>query len=149
MNTQDILINEYGKWKVIEYFCKIFPCVRRSVFIQALIIKSIDLCDLTTLVISANQTYLAWIAYFQKKENSEALHRMEASVDKVSHEHVAGIRNVPANSEKLKQIEELAVYVTNYGTWSGKTCHIVFFQKDFLRSRAEILERRLFQWLSK
>lgn len=49
-----------------------------------LTIKSIDLCDLSTLVVSSEQDYLVWVHGLQGQQLSEGLQTVVASIHKIS-----------------------------------------------------------------
>lgn len=63
-------------------------------------------------MVASDQGYPLWIADFQSQEEQESLNWVEASIDKVSHEHIAGLWTLTAYLEKLHQVVELTMNVS-------------------------------------
>lgn len=55
MNTENTVINNSGQTQIVEDFSTVSPNCDGSVFAQTFIVKSIDLGDLTTLMITSNE----------------------------------------------------------------------------------------------
>ena len=53
MKTEDLVLYYSCQWQEIEEICIVLPHICISIFPQALIIKTIDLCDLSRFMISA------------------------------------------------------------------------------------------------
>lgn len=47
MQTEDLAIDESRQWKVVEKVREILPHVRVAVLSQALVVKTVHLCDLS------------------------------------------------------------------------------------------------------
>ena len=52
--------------------------------------------------------------HLESKEQEEGLDTVEATVDKVAHEEVVGVRAVPTDFEELLQIIKLPVNISTY-----------------------------------
>ena len=48
-----LAVNECGEWQVVEEIGEVLPDVRVAVLAQTLVIEAVDLRDLTTLVVAA------------------------------------------------------------------------------------------------
>ena len=70
---------------------KTHPDVDAAVLSQALVVKPVDLRDLTRLVIATDQRDPIGVPYLEREEEEEGLDRVEAAVDKVAHEEVVGL----------------------------------------------------------
>lgn len=55
MNAQHFVIDDGAKRQVVENFCAITPDVHTSVLLEALVIESINLSDLSRFVVSSDQ----------------------------------------------------------------------------------------------
>lgn len=99
MKAEDAAFNDGGQRQVIEQACEILPNIGISVLSQAFIIKSIDLGDLLTLVITSQDGNSVWISNFESDEKSHGLNRVVTSIDVISHEKVVVIRQSTTNFE--------------------------------------------------
>ena len=63
VNAENLVIDDWCEWKIVENFGAVAPNIDRSVFSQALIIESIHLCDLSALVITSDQCNSLWVSY--------------------------------------------------------------------------------------
>lgn len=64
MNTEDAIIDNGGEREVIEDVSAVSPYIERAVLSQAFIVKSVDLGDLSALVVSPDECYEIGIADF-------------------------------------------------------------------------------------
>jgi len=99
MKAEDAAFNDGGQRQVIEQACEILPNIGISVLSQALIIKSIDLGDLLTLVITSQDGNSVRVSNFESDEKSHGLNRVVTSIDVISHEKVVVIRQSTTNFE--------------------------------------------------
>ena len=63
-------INKGGKWKIVKKISKIFPDIGIAILAQALIVKSIYLCDLSTLMVSSQDCDAVFESYLEAVENN-------------------------------------------------------------------------------
>lgn len=73
MDAQDFVINDGSECQVVKNLCAVAPNVYAAVFLKALIVKSVDLCNLPTFMVSSDQCYAFWVAYFKSEEEEEGL----------------------------------------------------------------------------
>jgi len=99
MKAEDAAFNDGGQRQVIEQACEILPNIGISVLSQAFIIKSIDLGDLLTLVITSQDGNSVRVSNFESDEKSHGLNRVVTSIDVISHEKVVVIRQSTTNFE--------------------------------------------------
>lgn len=69
------------------------------------------LSDLSTLVVPPNEKDAVRIPHFQRQQQQERLHRVEAPVDEVPHEEIVRVWAVPSHFEQLLQVVELTMDV--------------------------------------
>lgn len=85
MKTEYLILNNRSERKQIEQICVIFPDICISVFPQTLIIKTVDLCDLSWLMISSEDSNSILEPDLDGHQESDSLHWVVASVDVISH----------------------------------------------------------------
>ena len=68
MNTEDSVVDDGSDGKIVENVSAVPPYIQRSKFPQALIIESINLSDLSALVIPSNEGDHIWVPDFIGKE---------------------------------------------------------------------------------
>jgi len=73
---------------VIEEGSEVLPNVGITVLSQALIIESVDLCDLLALVISSKDGDSVWVSDLKSDKEGNGLDWVIASIDVISHEQV-------------------------------------------------------------
>ena len=65
VDAENFVVDDCSEGQVVEHFCAVAPNVDTAVLAQALVIKSVDLCNLTTFVVSSNQCNSILIPYFK------------------------------------------------------------------------------------
>ena len=138
MHTEGLLIDERCQWQVVEYFCAVAPYVDWAVLAETLIIKAVDLCDLSGFVISSDKGDAVWVSYFQRKQQQKCLHTVEAPINEVPHEEVVCARTVSPNLKELHQIKKLAVNVAAYRDRRVDAMYVRLFYQDVLRHIAKL-----------
>ena len=114
MNAKDFVINNGSKCQIVKNLSAVPPDIDRTVFTKTFIVKTVDLGDLSTLVISSNQSNSFRIPDFQSQQQQECLDRVVPPIYEVSHKQVIGIRTFSSHLEQLHQIIKLAMDVTTY-----------------------------------
>ena len=83
-------------------------------------------------MVASQKSDVAWVLHLEAEEKLNDLHRVESSIDVVTHEDVAGIGYFTSFSEKLKEVVELSVNVTTNSDWSFNWLHVVFLAENLL-----------------
>lgn len=65
MEAEDLVLNDSCKWKHVEEIGEVLPDIGVSVLPQAFVVKTIDLGDLPTLVVSSQNSDSVLEAYLQ------------------------------------------------------------------------------------
>lgn len=120
MQAEYLSVNECGEGQIVEQISKVFPHVRISIFAQTLVVESVDLRDLTGLVVAAQDGDSFSVADLQSDQQRHCLHRVVAAIDVVAHEQVVCVGRSSAYSEQLHKIVKLAVDVAAH-------CHGAFY----------------------
>ena len=68
MKAKNLSIHKCSQWQVIKQISKIFPDIGISIFAETFIIKSVNLGDLATLVISSQNSNSFLIADFKRNK---------------------------------------------------------------------------------
>ena len=99
-----LIVDQSSQGKVVKQVGKELPDVGIPVFPQALVVKSIDLSNLSTFVVPSENGNSITITEFQSDEKGDGLDGVVSSVDVVSHEKVVGIGRVSSNAEQFREI---------------------------------------------
>ena len=86
VQTEDLVVNQGGQGQVVKEVGKELPDVGVAVFPQALVVKAVDLSDLTRLVVSTQDGDALRVSDFESDEQGDRLDRVVASIDVISHE---------------------------------------------------------------
>lgn len=81
MKAENLVLNQSGKRKIVEEVGKVLPDVRISVFTQAFVVKSVDLCDLSRFVVSAKNCDALRVADFQSNKECDSFNRVVTAVN--------------------------------------------------------------------
>ena len=125
MDTKDLLIDQSGDAHGIEYVHHVLPGVGVSVLLHALIIETVDLSDLSSFVVTAQQHNSIRVTSLQREKQLHCFYTEVTTVDVISHEYVFGVRNITSNTEQLLQIIELAVNVTAHCARCGYRLNVM------------------------
>jgi len=99
VEAEDLTLNDSGKGQVIKKFSELLPNVSVAVFTQALVVKTVYLCDLPALVVTSKDGDSVLEADLKCDEKRHCLHRVVATVDVVTHEEVVRVGWLPSNLE--------------------------------------------------
>lgn len=145
MDAKDFAFNDSSDAKVIENFSAVFPWIGVSVLSNGLVIESIHGSDLSGLMVTSEESNVSWVLELEAKEKLECFHGIEASIDKITHENVAGVWDLTTLVEELEEIVELAVNISADSDWSFNWLDVAFLNKDFLDFLAEDSKFSLWQ----
>jgi len=80
VKTEDLVLDERGEREVVEKICEVLPDARIPVLAEALVVKAVDLCDLTGLVVPTEDGDALWVANLECDEESYRLNREVSTV---------------------------------------------------------------------
>jgi len=86
MYTEYPSIHHSAQAQVIENITTISPNIARPIFPLTLVVKAVNLGDLSGLVITSDQGDSVGIPDFEEKKEYESLNGVEASINKVTWE---------------------------------------------------------------
>ena len=66
MDAKDLVVNNSCQRQIIENFCAIAPYIYRAVLSEAFIVETVDLCDLSALVVASNESDSFWVSHLQR-----------------------------------------------------------------------------------
>ena len=124
MKAEDLIFNDSCQRKVVKEVRQVLPDVGIAVLSETLVIKAINLCDLSTFMITAENRDAFLKAYFEADEKCDGLHRVVSTIDVVTHEEVICIRWAATDLEKLHKIVELTVDIAADCNWAPYRLYI-------------------------
>jgi hypothetical protein len=101
VHAEYLSVDDSGKGEIVKNFGAITPYGDGSVLPEALVVESVDLRDLSRLVVASYQHDAIRISDFEGEEEEKRFNTVESSVDKVSQEEVIGFRDIATNFEKF------------------------------------------------
>ena len=84
MNAKHPPIHDRPQGQIIKDLATPSPHVRARVFSLTLVVKAIDLGDLSRLVISADEGDAFGVANFESEKEEEGFYRVETSIDEIT-----------------------------------------------------------------
>jgi len=102
VDAEDLSFNDGSSAEEVEDFCAVLPGVGVSVFAHALVVVTVDLGDLSGLVVTSEEGDVSGVPHLQAHQKLECLNRVESTVYEISHEDVASLGNVSSLVEEFK-----------------------------------------------
>ena len=112
VDAEDLSFNDGSSAEEIEDFCAVLPGVGVSVFTHALVVESVDLGDLSSLVVTSEESDVAGVLQLQAHQELECLYGVETTVNEIAHKNVAGLGNFSSLVEELNEIMELSMDIS-------------------------------------
>ena len=84
MDAKMFVINHCSKRKVVKEVCNTCPNSRTVEFTLAFSVKTVNLCCLSTFVVSPNHVDLSRVFKFKEKKQANYLHRVRTPINIVS-----------------------------------------------------------------
>lgn len=91
MQAENLSINEGGERQIVEQIGEVLPHVGISVFAQTFVVESVDLRDLSRLVVAAQDGDSFTITDLKGDEQCHRLDGVVAAIDVVAHEQVVRV----------------------------------------------------------
>lgn len=88
MKTEDLVVDEGGKRQIIEKICEALPDVGIAILSKTFIIEAVNLCNLTRLVVAAEDCDTLWIPNFQSHKECYSLDRVVPSINIIAYNNV-------------------------------------------------------------
>ena len=66
MYTEDLIVNHSCQGQVVENFCAVAPDIYRAILSEAFIIETVNLCDLSALMITSDKRDPFWVSHLKK-----------------------------------------------------------------------------------
>ena len=132
VDAEDFTFDDGADAEVIEHFSAVFPGVDVSVFTHGLFVEAVNGGHTSGLVVASEKGDAVGPLQLQTEQELEGLNGVVAAIDKVTHEDVAGIRNLTTFFKKLEKVVELTVDVATDSDGSADWLDIALFDKDLL-----------------
>jgi len=101
MHAENFVVDDSCQRQIVEYFSAVSPDIDWTVLAKALVVKAIDLSNLSALVVASDQRDAFWVADLQGQQKQERLHRVVASVNEITHKQVVRIGTFSTDLEKF------------------------------------------------
>jgi hypothetical protein len=85
VEAEDLIVDQGGKGEEIEEVGEVFPNVRIAIFPKALIVKAIDLCNLTRFVVATEDCNALGVSDFESNEESNCLYGIITSINVITY----------------------------------------------------------------
>lgn len=70
-NASYLAINDGGQGQIVEYLSAVSPDSDRTILAETLVVETVDLGDLSGLMVSSNQCYPVWVTHLRSKTKTE------------------------------------------------------------------------------
>ena len=74
MNAEDLTFNDGTDAKIVENLSAVLPRVGISVLSNRLVIEAVDSSNLSSLMVSSEQSDVSWVLEFEAKQKLECFH---------------------------------------------------------------------------
>lgn len=88
MQAENLSINEGGEREIVEEVSEVLPHIRIPVFAQTLVVESVNLRDLSRLMIATENSDSFTVSDFQSDKKRHRFNRVIAAIDVISHEQI-------------------------------------------------------------
>lgn len=140
VEAEDLIVNEGGEGEIVEQIGEVLPHVGVPVLSQALVVETVNLCDLARFVVASQDGYPRAESHLETDEETDGLYAVVSPVHIVAHEQVVCVRRLPPDAEQLHQIVELAVNIAANCHGAFHILYIAFFGQDLLGLLTERLD---------
>ena len=106
------------------------------------------MCDLSALVVASDKRDAVGIANLQSEKQQKRFNRVKASINKIAHEKVIGVRTLASNFEELQQVKKLTMNVAANGYGAVHALHVALLTQNLARLGAQQLHLALFDVLA-
>ena len=131
MKAENLIFDDSCQRQVVKEVRQVFPDVSIAVLAETFIVEAINLCDLTTFMVTAENGNAFLKAYFEADKKCYCLHRVISTIDVITHEEVIRIGRAATDFEELHKIVELAVDIAADSDWAPNRLHIDLILKNF------------------
>lgn len=70
MYTEDTIVNDGRQTQIVKDLTTVSPDIGRSKLLEALVVESIDLCNLSRFVVATNESNPVWVSDLISREKS-------------------------------------------------------------------------------
>mmetsp|Transcript_28437 Transcript_28437/g.82252 ORF Transcript_28437/g.82252 Transcript_28437/m.82252 type:complete len:203 (-) Transcript_28437:253-861(-) len=114
VDGEDLVLNDGRKAEIVKDLRAVPPNIDAAVLAQALVVEAVDLGDLPTLVVAADEGDAIGVADLEGQKEEEGLHGVVAPIDEVAKEQVILVGAFASDLEQLDEVVELSVNVAAY-----------------------------------
>ena len=137
MNAKYLAFNDSADSEVIENFCAVLPWVDVTVFAHSLLVEAVNRGNSSGFVVTSQKSDAVGVLQLKTEQKLESLDRVVASIDEVTHEDVAGIRNLATFFKKLEEVVELTMNITADSYGRTNWLYVALINQNFFDLLAE------------
>lgn len=137
MQTEDLRLHQRSERKVVKEVSEDLPHIGIPVLAEALIIETVNLSDLSALMVTTENGDAIWVPDFQSNQECGRLHGVISSINIVAHEKVVRVWGLSSNSEQLSEVMELAMDISTDGDRAPHRLNIALINKNLPRLVAQ------------
>ena len=112
MEAEQKVVHQRAKGHVVKQIGQHRPHFGRLILSQALLIKTVYLCRLSTLVVSTQKGDVIRVTKLQQNHQKDCLQAIVPTVHKVSQKQIVDIGTIPTHFKEFDQIVELTVNIS-------------------------------------
>lgn len=84
VEAEDLVVDKGGQGKIIKQVRKVLPDIGIAILAEALVVESVDLCDLAGLVVSTKDGNSLGVADFEGNKESDCFDRVVTSINVIT-----------------------------------------------------------------
>jgi len=126
VQTENLIFDQGSQRKIVEQVSKHLPDIRSAIFSKALVIETINLSNLSTFVISSQNSDSIFVSAFEGNQKRHSLDRIVPTINIITHEKIIGVRAFASNSKEFDEIVELSVKISANGDGASNGLDIGF-----------------------
>ena len=86
VKAENLIFDDSCQRQVVKEVRQVLPDISIAVLSETFVVEAIDLCDLTTFMVTAENRDAFLKAYFEADEKCDGLHRVVSTIDVITHE---------------------------------------------------------------
>lgn len=132
VQAKNLVLDQCGEREIVKQVGEVFPDVGVAILPKALVIESIDLSDLSTLMVAAKNRHAIFVSNLEGDEQRDGFDGIITAVNIVSHEQIIGVWARSADPHQLVEIVQLPVNVATHSDGTAHTLDIRLLLQNLL-----------------
>eukprot|EP00931_Biecheleriopsis_adriatica_P032421 TRINITY_DN18918_c0_g1_i3.p1 TRINITY_DN18918_c0_g1~~TRINITY_DN18918_c0_g1_i3.p1 ORF type:complete len:187 (+),score=23.58 TRINITY_DN18918_c0_g1_i3:163-723(+) len=132
MHADDLILDDCCQWQGIEAIRDRLPRLWTFVCPDAFNEEAVNLCDLPTLMVAAQERDALFEAALVEEHQGDAPDAVVATIDIITEKEVVCLWHWPANQEELLEVEEVTVNITDDRDRTADRYAICLLRQNFM-----------------